>query len=65
MTKSSKAGILKLHKAAKSYSTIESAKEQYGIDNGYTDELELVFENGVLYRDQTFKEIRKIANSYL
>ncbi len=65
MTKSSKAGILKLHKAAKSYSTIESAKEKFGVNNGYTDELELVFENGILYRDQTFKEIRQIANSYL
>ena len=65
MTKSSKTGILKLHKSAGKFSTIESAKEQFGINNGYTDELDLVFENGVLYREQTFEEIREIANSYL
>ena len=40
-------------------------EEQFRVNNGYTDELELVFENGVLYRDQTFEEIRQIANSYL
>ena len=40
-------------------------EEQFGINNGYTDELDLVFENGVLYREQTFEEIREIANSYL
>ena len=65
MTKASKAGILKLHKSGGKFMTIESSKEQFGVNNGYTDELELVFENGVLYRDQTFEEIRQIANSYL
>lgn len=65
MTKASKAGILKLHKSAGKFSTIESSKEQFGVDNGYTDELELVFENGKLMREQTFEEIRQIANSYL
>ena len=65
MTKASKSGILKLHKSAGKFSTIESSKEQFGINNGYTDELELVFENGVLYNEQSFEEIRKRANSYL
>ena len=40
-------------------------EEQFGINNGYTDELQLVFENGVLYNEQIFDEIRNIANSYL
>ena len=44
---------------------VANAKEQFGVNNGYTDELDLVFENGVLYREQTFEEIRSIANSYL
>lgn len=65
MTKASKAGILKLHKSGGKFMTIESSKEQFGINNGYTDELRLVFENGVLYNEQTFDEIRQIANSYL
>jgi hypothetical protein len=31
----------------------------------YIDELEVVYENGKLMRDQSFAEVRKIANSYL
>ena len=64
-TKNSKFGKLKLHKSGKSFSTIESGKDIAGNFDSYYDELELVFENGVLYRDQTFEEIRQIANSYL
>ena len=65
MTKASKAGILKLHKAGTEFITIESSKEEFGINNGYADELEVVYRNGKLMRDQHFSEIRAIAKSYL
>jgi nicotinamide phosphoribosyltransferase len=65
MTKASKCGKLKLHKAAGSFSTIESSKETPQQFAAYTDELEVVFENGELKREQSFEEIRQIANSYL
>lgn len=65
MTKASKSGILKLHKAGNHFITIESSKEQYGINNGFSDELEVVYRNGKLMRDQNFSEIRAIAKSYL
>lgn len=65
MTKQSKCGKLKLHRVRNSFMTIESSKETDAMFGSYTNELELVFENGVLYRDQTFDEIRKIANSFL
>lgn len=66
MTKASKSGILKLHKTGKnSFMTIQSSKEQFGINNGYTDELELVYENGKLCRDMSFIQIREITQSYL
>ena len=45
--------------------TIQSSKEQFGINNGYTDELELVYENGKLCRDMSFTQIREITQSYL
>lgn len=65
MTKSSKSGHLKLHKSANSFMTIESSKEQFGVFNGYTDELEVVFRNGEILRDMTFDQVRQIAKSYL
>jgi len=65
MTKASKAGKLKLHATGDSFITIESSKEQFGENNGYADSLELVFRNGVLYRDMKFSEIREIAQKYL
>lgn len=65
MTKQSKGGKLKLHKTGGAFLTLESVKETSAMFNSYTDELEVVYENGQLMRDQTFDEIRKIANSYL
>lgn len=65
MTKQSKGGKLKLHKSNGKFFTIQSSKESEAMFNSYHDEMDLVFENGKLYRDQTFDEIRKIANSYL
>lgn len=64
MTKASKKGKLKLHQTSKSnFLTLESSNTP-GFE-GYTDVLETVYENGKLMRDQTFTEIREIAQSYL
>ena len=65
MSKASKAGILKLHKSGNYYSTIESSKEQFGVDNGYADELELVFENGNVMRESNFLDMRESLNKNL
>ena len=65
MTKQSKAGKLKLHKSGSAFITIQSSKETPTMFNGYTDELEVVYRNGKIYRNQSFESVRKIANSYL
>lgn len=57
MTKSSKAGRLKLIKIGNQYKTVDEAL--YPKEKDY---LEVVFENGFLIRNQTFNEIREIAN---
>ena len=62
MTKQSKSGLLKLHKAGHSFSTISSTTD--GIDNPYIDVMDTVFENGELKREQSFSEIRAITESY-
>lgn len=64
LTKSSKAGKLKLQKYKNNFSTVSSAKVEKALFNSYVDELKLVFENGNLYNQQTFEEIRNIAKSY-
>ena len=56
--KGSKGGKLKLHKSGKCM-TFTSDDKMF---NSYTDELELVFENGEIKRDQTFEEIRNLIN---
>lgn len=65
MTKQSKGGLLKLHKQRNSFITLQSVKETPAMFNSYLDELDTVYENGILVRDQNFNDIRKIANSYL
>lgn len=65
MSKRSKGGRLKLHKTRNGFMTIESSNTPPALFEGYTDELEVVYDNGQLMRDQTFNDIRKIANSYL
>lgn len=65
MTKQSKSGHLKLVKDGDSFKTIESSKVTKEEFDNYKDELELVYRNGVIYRDQAFSEIREIAKSYL
>jgi len=62
--KKSKGGMLKLHKTYDSFMTISSLDSPETF-NGYIDSLELVFENGEIKREQTFDEIREIANRYL
>ena len=63
LTKRSKAGRLKLHEVNGKFMTLQSSNTE-GFD-AYTDVLETVFENGKLVREQTFTEIREIAQSYL
>lgn len=64
-SKRSKGGLLKLHKAANSFSTFSSSKETDAMFNSYTDELELVFENGEMMREQSFQEIRALSEDWL
>lgn len=64
MTKSSKAGKLKLHKVGNSFSTLSSSEMSQVSFNSYVDNLEVVFENGQLLRDQTFEDIRNTASKY-
>ena len=56
---------LKKHKAGSEFMTIQSSKETSIMFDGYIDELELVYRNGEIFRNQSFQNIRKIANSYL
>ena len=64
--KKSKQGRLKLHPTGLGqFRTFSSANETDAMFSSYVDVLETVFENGVVLRDQSFDEIRKIANSYL
>lgn len=70
LTKSSKAGRLILVEnnagtKKSSFSTYSSKDIKPTMFNSYIDSLETVYENGKLMRDQTFSEIRKIANSYV
>ncbi len=65
LSKASKCGKLKLHKAGPSFSTIEGSKETPQQFAAYMDELEVVFENGKLIRNHSFEDIRTTANSYL
>lgn len=60
--KKSKAGLLKLVKTEiGDFKTISSLEEGFEESK---DELELVYRNGTLLRDQNFDEIRSIANSF-
>lgn len=62
-SKKSKAGLLKLVKLPSGdFKTVSSLED--GFDEA-KDELELVFKDGALIRDQHFDEIRAIAKSYL
>lgn len=57
-SKKSKQGKLKLHKSGGAYMTISSATETPAMFNSYTDELRLVFRNGVLFNQETLETIR-------
>jgi nicotinamide phosphoribosyltransferase len=65
--KRSKAGMLKLIKTTddNSFRTISSADMTKEMFDSYEDELEVVFENGEILREQTFDEIRKLSEKYL
>lgn len=70
MTKASKAGKLILVRSQggnqkPTYATYSSKNTDPVMFNSYVDELETVYENGKLMRDQSFTEIREIANSFL
>lgn len=70
LTKSSKAGKLILVESnsgtkKNTFSTYSSKDTSPIMFNSYLDSLETVYENGKLMREQTFSEIRKIANSYV
>ena len=63
--KKSKAGILKLHKMLhNSFMTISSVDTPKAQFESYNDELELVFEDGEIKREQTFDSVRRIAENY-
>lgn len=64
LTKSSKPGKLKLHKAGNHFSTISSAKETPEAFNAYLDVMQTVYENGVMHNIQTIDQIRSVADSY-
>ena len=61
--KASKGGRLKLHKAGHGFMTMSSTDS--GMWASYTDELEVVFENGEIKREQTFEDVRKTSELYL
>ena len=61
--KASKGGRLKLHKAGHGFMTMSSTDS--GMWASYTDELEVVFENGEIMREQTFDDVRKTSETYL
>jgi nicotinamide phosphoribosyltransferase len=63
--KTSKSGMLKLHPHTYGFTTISSADNTKIQFNSYVDALELVFENGEIKREQSFDEIRGIAENYL
>lgn len=64
-TKASKKGRLKLIKGAfNEYSTISSFNMDSNLFNGYVDELELVYSDGKIVRQQSFDEIRERLNSF-
>ncbi len=64
--KKSKAGRLKLHPDHDgSFTTISSANETPEQFNAYVDTLQLVYKDGGLFNQETFKQIRDRANSYL
>lgn len=70
LTKSSKAGKLILVEnnagtKKSNFSTYSSKDVKPTMFNSYIDSLETVYYNGQLMREQTFSEIRKIANSYV
>jgi nicotinamide phosphoribosyltransferase len=70
MTKASKAGKLILVRSQAgnqkpAFATYSSKTTNPTMFGSYIDELEVVYENGKLMRDQSFAEVRKIANSYL
>ena len=64
-SKRSKAGKLKLHPTINGFSTLSSKDLSKAQFDGYHDALEVVFENGEIKREQSFDEIRNIANEYL
>jgi nicotinamide phosphoribosyltransferase len=59
--KKSKPGKLKLIKDDNGFKTFASTDADYDL---VTDELEVVFENGKIVREQTFENIREIANEF-
>lgn len=64
-SKKSKPGILKLHKSGNKFTTLSSFDDDNEMFTMYTDELEIVFENGFIKREQTFSEIKELAEIYL
>jgi len=63
-SKKSKAGILKLVKTKDKFITVSSSKDVDFFDL-FDDELEVVFENGKIVREQNFNEIRELSKKYL
>lgn len=61
-SKKSKAGMLKLVKIKNGFNTACSGDTFYDL---LDDELEVVFENGEIMREQSFAEIRELSEKYL
>ena len=63
--KKSKGGRLKLHKAGHAFTTISSTDTPEPMFISYCDELEIVFENGEIVREQSFDDVRKTSEFYM
>ena len=64
--KKSKPGILKLHKTQENrFTTMSSFDNDSDMFQCYTDELEVVYENGFIKREQEFNEVKELAEKYL
>jgi nicotinamide phosphoribosyltransferase len=64
-SKRSKAGELKLIKTDSGFTTVSSVDYSEAEFNAFVDELEVVFEDGEILREQNFVEIRELSEFYL
>ena len=61
--KTSKRGKLELVSKNNEFKTVREVELSSRVSQGWTSELEVVYRNGELLREQSFEEIRKLANN--